>query len=160
MIEKELERKNMSTKAARAYANNEVDSRVHDSSSGELIVLVYERILDHLKFGKLALQSGEYGIEAFTKANDLIQQGLLACIDLEAGEIAMNLGAIYEWALRQIIIGRADKAPEKIQEVIDVLTPLYQAWLSLSPKEMLHSSNSESYWKSSVVPTRLNVVNI
>ena len=82
----------MSSKAAKAYANNEVDSRIISSDSRQLVVLVFERVLDNLKIGKGALENGEYGIESFTKAHDLIQQGLLACLDYSAGkEIAMNL---------------------------------------------------------------------
>jgi flagellar protein FliS len=97
---------------------------------------VYERLFDHLKIGKKELENGRYGIESFTKAHDLIQQGLVACIDYkEGGDIAQSLGAIYEWALREIINARVTKSPEKIQEVLDVLTPLYEAWVSLAPKE-------------------------
>ena len=49
--------------------------------------------------------------------------------------MAQSLGAIYEWALREIINARSTKSPEKIQEVLDVLTPLYEAWTALSPQE-------------------------
>jgi flagellar protein FliS len=135
----------MSTKAAKAYASNDVQSGVIDSDPIELVVLVYERALDHLKLGKVALEKSEYGIDHFTKANDLIQKGLLACIDYSQGEdIAQNLSAIYEWTLRQIVVGRVEKSPEKIQEVIDVLTPLYEGWMGLSNKEQMHFSNQKT----------------
>jgi flagellin-specific chaperone FliS len=46
--------------------------------------------------GKKALEAGDYGIESFTKAHDLIQQGLLACLDYKTGgEVAQSLGAVY-----------------------------------------------------------------
>ena len=150
----------MNAKVAKAYAQSEVDSSVISSDSKQLVVLVYERALDNLKIGKRALENGEFGIEAFAKANDLIQQGLLACLDYRAGQdIAMNLGAIYEWSLREMIKGRVEKSPQKIQEIIDVLTPLYEAWLSLAPKEQLHSSQDDEYAPKSVRSTNLNVVN-
>jgi flagellar protein FliS len=98
--------------------------------------LVYERLFDHLKIGKKELENGRYAIESFTKAHDLIQQGLVACIDYEeGGDIAQSLGAIYEWSLREILSARLNRSPEKIQEVLDVLTPLYEAWISLAPQE-------------------------
>jgi len=124
------------------YSRIDVHGGVTDSDPIELVVLVYERALDHLKLGKSALEQGEYGIDYFTKANDLIQKGLLACIAYNQGEdIAQNLAAIYEWTLREIIKGRVEKSPERIQEVIDVLTPLYEGWLALSAKEPVHFSN-------------------
>jgi len=126
----------MNARAAMRYATNDVETGVHSSNSQQLIVLLYERLFDHLKIGKKELENGRYGIESFTKATELIQQGLLACIDYkEGGDIAQSLGAIYEWSLREIINARVTKSPEKIQEVLDVLTPLYEAWISLAPKE-------------------------
>jgi flagellar protein FliS len=126
----------MASKSARAYAATEVLTGVHGSDAGQLIVLIYERVFDHLKLAKKALESGDYGIEPFTKAHDLIQQGLLACLDFKTGgDVAQSLGAIYEWSLREILNARLTKSPAKIQEVLDVLAPLYDAWLALAPKD-------------------------
>jgi flagellar protein FliS len=87
---------------------------------------------------KKALESGDYGIEPFTKAHDLIQQGLLACLDYKTGgDVAQSLGAIYQWSLREILNARLTKSPAKVQEVLDVLAPLYEAWLALAPKESI-----------------------
>lgn len=131
------------SRAARAYANNQVHTGVDASDPGQLIVMIYERIFDHLKVGKLAMENGDPAIESFTKAHDLIQQGLLACLDPnEGGEIALSLGAVYEWSLREIISARNLKKPEKIQGVLEVLTPLYEAWISLAPKDLIETRPS------------------
>lgn len=130
----------MNTRAAKMYAENNTHTSVVSADSGQLIVLVYERIFDHLKVAKLALENGQYAIEPFTKAHDLMQQGLLACLDYEnGGDVAQSLGAVYEWALREILNARLTKSPEKIQDVLDVLSPLYEAWLALAPKESVSS---------------------
>jgi flagellar protein FliS len=122
------------------YAENNTHTSVVSADSGQLIVLVYERIFDHLKLAKLALESGQYAIEPFTKAHDLMQQGLLACLDYQnGGDVAQSLGAVYEWALREILNARLTKSPAKVQEVLDVLAPLYEAWLALAPKESIPS---------------------
>lgn len=127
-------------KSAKAYAANEAITGVHGSDPGQLIVLIYERVFDHLKLAKKALENDDYGIEPFTKAHDLIQQGLLACIDYEnGGEVALSLGAVYEWVLREILAARLNKSPEKVQEILDVMMPLYDAWLALAPKELVVS---------------------
>lgn len=125
-------------RAARAYSSNDVDTSVGSFGPGQVIVLIYERVFDHLKLAKNSLEKGDYGIEPFTKAHDLIQQGLLACLDYEGGgEVALSLGAVYEWTLREILSARLNKSPEKVQEILDVLTPLYEAWLVLAPKEQI-----------------------
>ena len=141
----------MVSKSARAYAATEAFTGVNASDPGQLIVLVYQRVFDHLNKGKKALEDGEYGIELFTNAHDLIQQGLLACLDYETGgEVAQSLGAVYEWSLRELIAARSAKSPERIQEIIDVLMPLYEAWSALAPKEFIPTLsasdlNSENY---------------
>jgi flagellar protein FliS len=122
------------------YAENNTHTSVFSADSGQIIILVYDRIFDHLKVAKLALENGQYAIEPFTKAHDLIQQGLLACLDYESGgDVAQSLGAVYEWSLREILNARLAKSPEKVQDVLDVLAPLYEAWLALAPKESIPS---------------------
>ena len=126
----------MASRSAQAYAAKSVETGVSAADSSQLIVLVYERLFDHLKIGKKELEAGRYGIESFTKAHDLIQQGLIACLDYkDGGDIAHSLSAIYDWSLREILSARINRSPERIQEVMDVLTPLYEAWLALAPKE-------------------------
>lgn len=128
-------------KSAKTYANNNMQTLVASSNSKELIVLVYDKIFEHLRVAKLELNENRYGIEFFTKASDLINLGLLASLDLQKGEeIASNLKLIYEWALDKILEARLKKSPEMVQEVIDILTPLYEAWVYLGDPNI--SSNS------------------
>ena len=128
----------MNARAAKMYAENNTHTSVVSADSGQLIVLVYERVFDHLKLARNALEVGDYGVEPFTKAHDLIQQGLLACLDYEnGGDVAQSLSAVYEWALREILNARLAKSPEKVQDVLDVLAPLYEAWLALAPKDAI-----------------------
>jgi flagellar secretion chaperone FliS len=136
----------MNTRAAKMYAENNTHTSVTSADSGQLIVLVYERVFDHLKLARNALEVGDYGIEPFTKAHDLIQQGLLACLDYKnGGDVAQSLGAVYEWSLREILNARLTKSPEKIQDVLDVLAPLYEAWVALAPKdEIVNLTSSQS----------------
>jgi flagellin-specific chaperone FliS len=64
----------MRARAANAYANTQVQTGVASSGPGTLIILVYERLFDHLKMGKLAMERGEFGMESFTKAHDLFNK--------------------------------------------------------------------------------------
>ena len=116
------------------YSDNEAETAVSGSNSKQLILLVYEKIFDQLRMGQLELSQGRFGIDFFSKASDLINLGLLASLDLKkGGEIAKNLKEIYEWALKRIIDARIKKSPEMIQDVIDVMQPLYEAWDEMRP---------------------------
>ena len=127
----------MSRKAAYRYAENETMTAVLGGDARELIVLIHQRIFDHLKLAKQELEKGNLGIEYFMKASDLIQQGLLGCLDYEKGkEIAHNLSAIYVWSMQELLSARVARSPEMVQDVINTLTPLYEAWIELSPNSI------------------------
>jgi len=120
------------SKVAQAYGNTAVETAVTSSSSKELIILVYEKINEHLLLGKKELELGQPGVEVFTKAVDLINLGLIASLDNgKGGEIANNLEFIYLWAINKIVEARLSKAPDKIDEVIKVLKPIQEGWVSL-----------------------------
>ena len=120
--------------AAKYYKKNELESGIDSSSPVELIVLVYEKVIENLNLGQYEMRQGFHGIEPFTKASNLINYGLLAPLNFDKGkEIAENLKNVYEWSLREIISARLSHSPEKVQKIIDVLTPLYEAWLAIGP---------------------------
>lgn len=106
----------MSARAAKIYAENNAHTSVVSANSGQLIVLVFERIFDHLKVGKLALENGQYAIDSFAKAHDLIQQGLLVCLDYEAGvDVAKNLGAIMSGPYAKLLMLGQVSPPRKFK---------------------------------------------
>jgi len=90
----------MTSRIAKAYGNTAVETAVTSSSSKELIILVYEKIIDYLIRGKKELELNQPGVEVFTKAVDLINLGLIASLDkTKGGEIANNLEFIYLWSI-------------------------------------------------------------
>jgi flagellar secretion chaperone FliS len=125
----------MSRKAAHRYAENETMTAVMGGDARELIVLIHQRIFE--------LERGQLGIEYFIKATDLIQQGLLGCLDYEKGkDVAHNLSAIYVWSMQELLSARVARSPERVQDVMNTLTPLYEAWVELSPNSVSLSQAS------------------
>ena len=123
------------SRIAKAYASISVDTSIKDSSPLELIVLVFDKIFDHLTRGKKELILGETGAEPLTKAVDLLNVGLIASLNKEhGGQIAENLEAVYLWAINKIIEARLNKKPDRIDEVVKVLNPIYDGWRDLQTK--------------------------
>ena len=121
------------SKALKAYSEASISTSVSMSTSTDLIIIVFEKIFDYLKIGKVALENNQLAIEEFTKINDLINLGLVASLNREkGGEIAKNLEFIYLWVMSKITEARLTKSPEKIEEVTQVLMPIYESWQSLS----------------------------
>ena len=120
----------MTTRSHRAYAATQRETSVSSAKPVELVVMVYQRLLDHLHTGKIQMAEGSDSSESLTKAIDLITTGLESCLDKEkGGEIAQNLAFIYDWAGKEIIRARLRRDPEMIQGVINAFVPLAEAWL-------------------------------
>jgi len=125
----------MLNKAALKYSDSSSLTSVMAADARELIVLIHERIFDHLKTAKNALENKQMPTDSFTKASDLIIKGLLGCLDYEKGkEIAENLSLIYLWAIQELLTARAERSADKVQDVINTLSPLYEAWVKISAR--------------------------
>jgi flagellar protein FliS len=119
----------MNMRAHRAYAATQRETAVSSARPIDLVVMVYDRLLDHLRSAQLQMAAGNDPAESLTKALELINQGLGSCLDMaRGGEIAQNLAAIYDWASRDILRARLRRDPQLIQGVIDAMQPLAQAW--------------------------------
>ena len=119
----------MTMRSHRAYATTQRETGVSSARPIDLVVMVYARLLDHLRSAQLQMAEGKDASESLTKAVELITTGLEACLDkAQGGEIAENLAVIYDWANREILLARLRRDSEKLQGVINALQPLSEAW--------------------------------
>ena len=119
----------MTMRSHRAYAATQRETGVSSARPIDLVVMVYERLLDHLRSAQLQMSEGLDSSESLTKAVDLITTGLEACLNkVQGGEIAENLAIIYGWANREIMLARLRRDPQMLQGVINALQPLAEAW--------------------------------
>jgi flagellar protein FliS len=122
----------MNARNLNAYRNLAAQTAVSEASPIELIVLVYKRLIDNLRLAQKAMEEGKENAEQISKALDLIQKGLLAALDHEkGGEIAKNLAALYDWAIREILKSRLKNSPEILSGVIEVFRNLEAAWVEI-----------------------------
>ena len=119
----------MTMRSHRAYAATQRETGVSSARPIDLVVMVYARLLDHLRSAQLHMAEGTDASDSLTKAVELITTGLEACLDkAQGGEIAENLAVIYDWANREILLARLRRDSEKLQGVINALQPLSEAW--------------------------------
>ncbi len=99
-------------------------------SKEELVVKAYEEILSNLNIAKLSIEEGDIKTKAekITKVTDAILV-MKASLDLEkGGEIAQNLEKLYDFILEELLKANATNKVEHIQNVIDVITPVYEGF--------------------------------
>ncbi len=122
----------MNARALNAYKNVDTQTAITEASPIELIVLVYARLIDNLRMAQKAMEEGKETAEYVGKSIDLIQQGLAAALDTDkGGDIAANLGALYDWSIREILKARIKNNPAMLSGVIEVFRNLESAWAEI-----------------------------
>ncbi len=107
------------------------------SSKEELLVEVYERLLEKLRLAILAIKEGnvKQKAEILSKVTDVIVI-LKTSLDMEkGGEIAKSLDAVYAFCLDRLLRANAHNDSKSLEEVIEVLTPVYEGFKEVVQKK-------------------------
>lgn len=118
--------------AANAYGQQQVSAAAQ--SPANVMALAYEKIISSLNIAIRASEEKNFQLkyDASKKANDIITQ-LIAMIDPEAkDEITQNVEKIYKNALLQLMDFDVKNDPTYARNVIQMLTPLAEAWKEIS----------------------------
>ena len=118
------------------YRHNEVAT----SSQGKLIIMMYEGAL---KFVTLAIEGvdskdlskkGTY----INKTHDIINE-LSCALDMKkGGDVAQKLESLYQFILHQLTLANIKSDRKALESIVNVLTPLMEAW-----KELLAKNNND-----------------
>ena len=122
------------------YRYNEIAT----SSQGKLIVMMYEGAL---KFVNLAIEGvdnkdlSKKGIY-INKAHDIINELSLALDMKKGGEIAQKLESLYQFILHQLTLANIKSDRKALESILNVLTPLLEAWTKLLTKSNNNNTNN------------------
>ena len=133
------------------YRHNEI----YTSSQGKLIVMMYEGAM---KFVNLAIEGvdnkdlpkkGMY----INKAHDIVNELSLALDLKKGGEVAHKLESLYQFILHQLTRANIKSDRKALEAIINVLTPLLEAWTELFAKSKNEDTNN-THQPSSKSPPR------
>jgi flagellar secretion chaperone FliS len=105
------------------------ESSVLTASPEQLVVMLYDGAGRFLRQADAALGEG-----AFDHAHDRLRRGeaiideLLATLDMDQGQVAERLQAIYIYCKRCLGEARKEREAEKIRLVVRLLGELREAW--------------------------------
>lgn len=109
------------------------ESSVLTASPEQLVVMLYDGALRFLRQTEAAFGEGawRHGGDRLTRAEAIVDE-LLATLNMDAGELATRLQAIYVYCKRQMIEARLERDAAKIRTVIRLLDDLRDAWAQLA----------------------------
>lgn len=124
--------------ALQTYARLSIETGVAGASPERLIVMLYDGAILALTRAKAEMSAGDTVAKArsISKALDIVIVGLRGALDEKAGgEIAENLGSLYEYIGDRLVQANARDDQSKIDEVLVLLRDLKGAWEDLVSKQ-------------------------
>ncbi|WP_406678097.1 flagellar export chaperone FliS [Moorella sp. ACPs] len=103
--------------------------QVFTLSQEKLILMLYDGALRFCRQGVSCLEKKDYAgaNNNLLRAQDIIKE-LMITLNHEAGEIASNLHRLYDFMLWHLIQANVKKDTKLINDVIDILQHLRDAW--------------------------------
>ncbi|UYG02072.1 flagellar export chaperone FliS [Halomonas sp. LR3S48] len=118
-------------RGAGAYARVGVESAVMSASPHQLIVMLFDGAQSAIRAARIHMQAGnslEKG-KAITKALDIVNNGLMAALDIEkGGEIAERLGSLYDYIGRLLLAANLHSDQESLDQAEKLLDDIASAW--------------------------------
>lgn len=114
----------MQMNSINVYQQNSINT----ASPGRLLLMLYEGAVKFCRFAEIAIDEGsiEKRHNNIYKAKKIIQE-LSYTLNRDI-EISEQLGALYAYIERQLILANIHSDKEKIKEVREILEELKEAW--------------------------------
>ena len=138
-----------SPRAASAYQRINVETSMHTMDQHQLVALLYQGALGAIASARGAMARGDVlgKCNAISKAIRIIEEGLNTGLDrVDGGELAQNLGALYDYCVRRLTLANVRNDDAIMQEVQRLIEPVAQAWMDMkgaaAPAEAVDSTRS------------------
>lgn len=119
------------TSAINAYNKVGIESSVDAADPHKLILMLFQGALLAIISAKNQIMRGETAAKgaSISKAITIIDEGLKACLDKNAGgELALNLASLYDCMNQRLLIANLKNDTGILDEVSKLLTELKGAW--------------------------------
>lgn len=118
------------------YKEVSVDAQVHGADPHRLIEMLFERAHEQLVAAEAAIVAGNTASKGalITHVIRIIDEGLRASLNHDAGELSANLSQLYDYMLRQLLQANQHNSVELVVEVRGLLSQLHSAWTEIGAK--------------------------
>lgn len=126
-----------SMRAAATYRQVGVQSMVDGASPHQLISMLFDGLMGSLNGARGAMERGDIAEKTrqIGKAVRILQEGLLAALDRQrGGEVAVNLGALYDYSVSRLTLANARNDVALVDEVTGLMGTVAQGWNEMSPR--------------------------
>lgn len=122
---------NMNIQGYQAYKKTQIQT----ADQGSLILMCYDGAIGFIRQAQKAQADKDFTVmhELLNKAQNVLWE-LINGLNYEAGAIAHNLDALYNYMIRRIIDAQYHCTIEPMNEVINYLQELRESWQTIIQK--------------------------
>lgn len=116
------------------------------STPGELLIALYGGLFRFLRQARACIEAKQHAraAELVSKARAIVAE-LEMALDYDAfPELCQNLSGLYGFCMDRLRVATREHSTKAIDEVIRVLTPLYQAWQLAVPMAQREQGRADS----------------
>lgn len=120
---------------ANLYSEVSISTGVNSADPHRLIEMLFERADELLSAADSAISCGDRPGkgEAITRVIRIVDEGLRASLNYDAGELAQNLGSLYDYMLQRLLQANQNNCQETLAEVRRLMHELHSAWSAIGP---------------------------
>ncbi len=125
---------------------------VTTASRERLILLAYEGTIKFIRQAKESIETNnvQAKCDRLSRATAIIEELANSLNMKEGGEIAESLASLYDYMMRRLCLANLKSNPDILDEVLSLLTTLYEAWRDIierptaSPREVETSATGSA----------------
>ncbi len=106
--------------------------KVTTANPGQILLMLYDGLLRFLREARMGIQAKDRkrACERISRSHAILVQ-LLGSLDAtHAPALCQHLQAVYMFCMQHLLRANIEQSEEKIGEVINVLSPLRDAWMT------------------------------
>jgi flagellar secretion chaperone FliS len=137
-----------SPRTTNAYQRINVETSMHTIDQHQLVNLLYEGVLNAIATARGAMARGDIlaKCNAISKAIRILEEGLSTSLDrVDGGELAQNLGDLYEYCVRRLVLANSRNDDAAMLEVMRLIEPIATGWSAIKGVSITASSANSHF---------------
>lgn len=124
-----------SRQQAKTYKSIEIQSKINTASPHQLINLLFEGLLEKLRFAHESAQRAETSSmnEAISTAIEIVGELHSSLSTQVESELPYNLARLYEYIQRQLLRARISNSVQILEEIAALVEPIADGWQTIAP---------------------------
>jgi len=132
--------------ASALYQETSARGSVEGADRHQLTTMLFDGVIDRINQARGAIRRGDVPAKGthFSRAHAIISELRGSLDHAQGGPLAGRLDALYDYVSRRLLHAQLNNDERAIDEVVDLLTPVRDAWRQIRTQFLATQGNSTS----------------